>query len=138
MRRLLLLSLFAILFTGLELCDVERKHVCTDEHRPSLHGFPMVQRTSVPWVNSMTGVPYVDGTVVNVLCWVAALLSALWLLDRSSRWQALRIPQWLSWVALVPGLALLTLDLLIIDWRWEWSPHWDMVCFRSRWWVSGM
>ncbi len=133
MRRILLLVCFAIVITGLDVVTVEHVHTCTDEHRPSLFGFPMVQRTGVPWVNSMSGVRYASGTVVNTLCMFMVLWFAAKLLERCSCWRDRTFSKWLPWFVLAPGILLLSFDLLVIDWRWQWVSDWDMTCFEGHW-----
>lgn len=138
MRRILLLLLSAIVLVCLDIITMEHVHSCTDEHRPSLYGFPLVHRTGVPWVNSMSGVRYVWGTVVNVACACALLWACAWAMDRWSWWHTLRIPRWVPWLVLVPGLLLLSLDLLVIEWHWQWSSDWDGACFTGRWRFFGL
>lgn len=132
MRRILPLACFAIIIIGLDLPTREHIHICHDEHRPSLFGFPMVHRTGVPWVNSMSGVRYVSGTLVNVLCMFMVLWCIAKLLERWSRWRDRTLPKWMPWFVLVPGILLLSLDLLAIDWRWQWASDWDMACFEGH------
>lgn len=133
MRRSLLLLLFAVILVGLDLFTIEHVHTCTDEHRPSLYGFPMVHRTGVPWVNSMSGVRYVAGTLVNVICMWCVLLWIAWMLRCWPWWRDRSFPQWLPWLALMPGLAMLILDLLAVEWNWQWGRDWDMACFTGHW-----
>ncbi|MFN6116604.1 MAG: hypothetical protein ACK46C_12070 [Flavobacteriales bacterium] len=63
MRPALLLRILLVA-TALVLTDVltiERTDTCPDVQLPSLIGLPLPYRTSIPCVNSMSGVLYVRG-----------------------------------------------------------------------------
>lgn len=133
MERHVFLLLLAVLLAWSELVPVEYLHACTDERRPELYGFPAIQRTGVPWVNSMCGVRYVDGTVANVLFFYTLLLAGRWALGRIGFQQDRGLPRWLPWMVLLPFFSPLALDFLAVDWSWQWSSDWDMACFKAHW-----
>ena len=132
MRPLFLLRL-VLLATALVLSDVltiERMSTCPDEHLPTLIGMPLAYRTSIPWVNSLSGVLYLQGLLVNIACW-SVLLAGLGLgLKRitSTAPQAQRVLRVSSVVLTVLAAGFSLLFIGFIDWRVEWSPDILLSC----------
>ncbi|HRO99695.1 MAG TPA: hypothetical protein PLN54_09710 [Flavobacteriales bacterium] len=119
--------------TALVLSDVltiERTDTCPDEHLPSLIGLPLPYRTSIPWVNSMSGVLYVQGLLVNIASWALLLAGiTLGLTRLIGKAQQLQRPRRVAGMVLtVLAAAFILLFLLFIEWRVEWSPDLDFRC----------
>ena len=119
--------------TALVLSDVltiERTDTCPDEHLPSLIGLPLAHRTSIPWVNSMSGVLYMQGLLVNIACWSLVLAGINVLITRlmGSTQQAQRPWRVAGMIFTVLATAFILLFLFGVEWRVEWSPDLDFRC----------
>jgi hypothetical protein len=132
MRPVILLRV-VLVATALVLSDVltiERTDTCPDEHLPSLIGLPLAHRTSIPWVNSMSGVLYVQGLLVNIICWSLVLagitLGSTRIIGNAQRaWRATGM------ILTVLATAFILLFLLGVEWRVEWSPNLPFRCPKS-------
>ncbi len=125
--RLLFLMRLALLATALVLSDaltIERMDTCPDEQLPTLIGMPLAYRTSIPWVNSMSGVLYLQGLLVNIACWSVVLAGLGLGLKRitSTAPQAQRVLRVSSVVLTVLAAGFSLLFIGFIEWRVEWSP----------------
>jgi hypothetical protein len=132
MRPLFLLRL-VLLATALVLSDVltiERMSTCPDEQLPTLIGMPLVHRTSIPWVNSMSGVLFLQGLLVNIACWSVVLAGLGLGLKRitSTAPQAQRVLRVSSVVLTVLAAGFSLLFIGFIEWRVEWSPDILLSC----------
>lgn len=119
--------------TALVLSDVltiERTDTCPDEHLPALIGLPLPYRTSIPWVNSMSGVLYAQGLLVNIACWSLVLTGINLVFTRliGNAQQVQRPWRVTGMVLTVLATAFILLFLLFIEWRVEWSPDLDFRC----------
>lgn len=125
--RTLLVATALVLF---DLLTIERTDTCPDEHLPSLIGLPLPYRTSIPWVNSMSGVLYVQGLLVNIASWALLLAGiTLGLTRLIGKAQQLQRPRRVAGMVLtVLATAFILLFLLFIEWRVEWSPDLDFRC----------
>lgn len=135
MRPILLLRLL-LLATGLLLSDVitiERIDTCPDEQLPSLIGMPLPYRTSIPWVNSGSGVLYVQGLLVDLLIWWMVVGGMAWGLGRVVPEGVRRsvVTKILSWS--ITSLAVLVIIFIFaaIEWRWQWAPDLPFRCTES-------
>lgn len=134
-RPLFLLRL-VLLATALVLSDVvtiERMDTCPDEHLPTLIGIPLAHRTSIPWVNSGSGVLYLQGLLVNIACWTVMLAGLGLGLRRitDQRPQAQRFLRVFSMALTVLGAGFTLLFIGFIEWRVEWSPDILLSCPNS-------
>jgi hypothetical protein len=135
MRPALLLRILLVA-TALVLTDVltiERMDTCPDEHLPSLIGMPLAHRTSIPWVNSMSGVLYVRGLLVNIACWSLVLAGINLVFTRliGNGQQVHRPWRVTGMVLTVLATAFILLFLLGVEWRVEWSPDLPFRCPES-------
>lgn len=134
MRPLFLLRL-VLLATALVLSDVltiERMDTCPDEHLPTLIGMPLAYRTSIPWVNSGSGVLYLQGLLVNIACWSVVLAGLGIGLERitGQRPRPRRFLRVTSVLLSVLAAGFIGLFMLI-EWRVEWSPDLFFRCPES-------
>ncbi|MFN6176227.1 MAG: hypothetical protein ACK46G_01680 [Flavobacteriales bacterium] len=135
MRPALLLRILLVA-TALVLTDVltiERTDTCPDEQLPSLIGLPLPYRTSIPWVNSMSGVLYVRGLLVNIACWSLVLAGINLVFTRliGNGQQVHRPWRVTGMVLTVLATAFILLFLLGVEWRVEWSPDLPFRCPES-------
>ncbi|HRW90062.1 MAG TPA: hypothetical protein P5027_08930 [Flavobacteriales bacterium] len=123
---LLLLSLALFLVTW-DVLSLER----TCDHPdggPELYGLPLVWRTSIPWVNSMSGELYLGPLVLNTVCWLVVLLGLHGLLRPFLALPA-RFARWAVPTLTVLLLLASALTFVAIEWRVEaWSPWSDSAC----------
>ena len=112
----------AVLFGfGLAFSDVITfEYVCDyPEYGPSFFGFPFVYRTSTPWVNSMSAVLYVTGSVGNLLFWTTIVYLVASLVEKLKRgWTRRVVTIILSGICIL-SLGLTTVELAIIEWGIE-------------------
>ncbi len=135
MRALFILRL-VLLATALLLSDVLtilRIDTCPDEQLPSLIGLPLPYRTSIPWVNSMSGVLYVQGLLLDLLFWGMVVGGMAWGLGRVVP-EAVRrsvVTKILSWS--ITSLAVLVIIFFFgaIEWQWQWAPDMPFRCPES-------
>ncbi len=125
--RIVLVATALVLF---DLLTIERTDTCPDEHLPSLIGLPLPYRTSIPWVNSMSGVLYAQGLLVNIACWSLVLTGINLVFTRliGNAQQVQRPWRVTGMVLTVLATAFILLFLLFIEWRVEWSPDLDFRC----------
>ncbi len=127
---------FLLVATALVLSDVltiERIDTCPDEQLPSLIGMPLPYRTSIPWVNSMSGVLYVQGLLLDLLFWGMVVGGMAWGLGRVVP-EAVRrsvVTKILSWS--ITSLAVLVIIFIfgVIEWQWQWAPDMRFRCPES-------
>ncbi|MCB0785666.1 MAG: hypothetical protein KDC02_15855, partial [Flavobacteriales bacterium] len=68
-RTFLLLLALALFLVSWDVLSLERTCAHPDGG-PELYGLPLVWRTSIPWVNSMSGEFYLGPLVLNTVCWL--------------------------------------------------------------------
>ena len=138
-RTLLQLLLVAGALLVSDLLTIQRVDTCPDEQLPSLIGMPLPYRTSIPWVNSGSGVLYVQGFLVDLLFWWMVVGGMAWGLGRVVP-EAVRrsvVIKILSWS--ITSLAVLVIIFIfgVIEWQWQWAPDMPFRCpestLRSLW-----
>jgi hypothetical protein len=106
---------------------------CPDEALPSLIGLPLPYRTSIPWVNSMSGVLFVQGLLVDLLFWVLVVSSIRWGLARwtPETMRTSTMAKVFSWS--MTGMAVLVIVFFFtaIEWHWQWAPDMPFQCPES-------
>lgn len=129
-RSLLLIVCLSSAFVLTDLITFVRVEACPDEQLPALIGFPFVHRTSVPWVNSGSGVLYVKGLLLNVLLISTAFSFMGMGLRRilSSRWPQSRNRVTLEWSLIVASVLIITFCLVVVEWDLQWSADFDFRC----------
>jgi hypothetical protein len=135
MRPLLLLRL-VLVATGLLLSDVltiERTDTCPDEQLPSLIGLPLPYRTSIPWVNSMSGVLFVQGLLVDLLFWMLVVGGIRWGLARwtPETMRTSTMAKVFSWSMTGMAVLVIVFFFLVIEWQWQWAPDMPFRCPES-------
>lgn len=123
----------ALLATALVLSDaltIERMDTCPDVQLPTLIGMPLAYRTSIPWVNSMSGVLYLQGLLVNIACWTVVLACLGIGLRRitDQRPQAQRFLRVSSVVLTVLAAGLIGLVAFGVEWSMAWAPEFPFRC----------
>lgn len=138
-RTLLQLLLVAGALLVSDLLTIQRVDTCPDEQLPALIGVPFAYRTSIPWVNSGSGVLYVQGLLVDLLFWWMVVGGMAWGLGRVVP-EAVRrsvVIKILSWS--ITSLAVLVIIFIfgVIEWQWQWAPDMPFRCpestLRSLW-----
>jgi hypothetical protein len=127
-------ALYALLLAAAlmlsDLLTVVRVDACPDENLPSLIGLPLPYRTSIPWVNSMSGVLYMKGLLVDLAFWFLVSITIRWGLLRAARNhpRTKRIVR--TSLAIVSGASavFVMLFLGVIEWHLEWSPDLPFQC----------
>jgi len=135
LRATLAILLVAAALLVSDLITVVRVDACPDEHLPALIGMPFVQRTSIPWVNSMSGVLYVKGLLMNWLVWamtVAVLHKGIqcFLPSELRRSMATRVV--LGSVLVLCGFVVLVF-FTGIEWHVQWAPDIPFQCPTWKW-----
>ena len=129
-RSLLLFFGLSMAFVLTDLITMVRVEACPDEQLPSLIGWPFVHRTSVPWVNSMSGVLYLKGLLLNVLVLAVAFACIGRVLRRILPAGWLHSPSLvvLEWSVVVGCLFVCILIFTSLEWHIQWSPDFDFRC----------
>ncbi|MBX2978816.1 MAG: hypothetical protein KF905_05935 [Flavobacteriales bacterium] len=123
-----LLLAAALMFS--DLITVVRVDACPDENIPALIGLPLPYRTSIPWVNSMSGVLYMKGLLIDLAFWSLVAITIRWSLLRAARNHP-RTDRFIrTALAIVAGIsaAFMLLFLGAIEWHLEWSPDLPFQC----------
>ena len=127
------LAIIALALVVTDLITVVRVDTCPDENLPALIGLPLAYRTSIPWVNSMSGVLYVQGVLVNWLGWTALLF----LLARIARKQAPSsflhsrtaiVTRWS--ITAIAGIAVIFF-FVAVEWSWQWDAEMVFRCAEA-------
>lgn len=133
LARLLQVLLIAAALLFMDAITLNRTDTCPDEQLPSLIGLPLPYRTSIPWVNSMSGVLYVQGLLADLLFWALVVGGICWGL---ARWipETMRnstLSKVFSWS--MTGMAVLVLVFFFtaIEWHWQWAPDMPFQCPES-------
>jgi hypothetical protein len=138
MRTLIALFVLALALLLSDLLTVQRMDVCPTEQLPTLYGFPLPYRTSIPWVNSMSGVLFALGLVIDLVCYTL-LLAAL--RKAALRWlpPSLLQARWSTFLyrgVLIVSILLIAFFVFAVEWRWEPEP--DLVFDCPEWqWTTG-
>lgn len=125
-----------LLATALLLSDVLtilRIDTCPDEQLPSLIGMPLPYRTSIPWVNSMSGVLYVQGLLLDLLFWGMVVGGMAWGLGRVVP-EAVRrsvVTKILSWSITSLAVLIIIFFFGVIEWHWQWASDLPFRCSES-------
>lgn len=89
---------------------------------PGFYGFPFKYRTTIPWVNSMSGVFYISGFLSNILFYFTLILLSILILKRKILNLIVRkILRITGYVITLILLLLASLNFLVTDWRFEWQ-----------------
>jgi len=89
---------------------------------PGFYGFPFKYRTTIPWVNSMSGVFYISGFLSNIVFYFTLTLLSIMLLKKVILNLILRkILRITGYVITITLLLLASLNYMITDWRFEWK-----------------
>ena len=126
-RTFLLLLALALFLVTWDVLSLERSCDHPDGG-PELYGLPFVWRTSIPWVNSLSGEFYLGPLLLNTACWLLVLLGLRGLLRP---WLALpaRFVRWAVPTCTALLLLASALTFVAIDWRVEaWSPWSGSAC----------
>jgi hypothetical protein len=129
-RSLLLTVCLSYAFVMMDLITFVRVEACPDEQLPALIGFPFVHRTSVPWVNSGSGVLYVKGLLLNVII-IAITFASLGRMLHTimpERWLQSRRRVVLEWSTILGCLLFMALISLAVEWDVHWSSGFDFQC----------
>jgi hypothetical protein len=129
-RSLLLTVCLSYVFVMMDLITFVRVEACPDEQLPALIGFPFVHRTSVPWVNSGSGVLYVKGLLLNVII-IAITFASLGRMLHTilpGRWLQSRSRVVLEWSTILGCLLFMALISLAVEWDVHWSSGFDFQC----------
>lgn len=123
-----LLLAAALVFS--DLITVVRVDACPDENLPALIGLPLPYRTSIPWVNSMSGVLFMKGLLVDLAFWFLVSITIRWGLLRAARNhpRTKRIVHTALAIVAVLSAVLMALFLGVIEWHLEWSPDLPFQC----------
>jgi hypothetical protein len=123
-----LLLAAALMFS--DLITVVRVDACPDENLPALIGLPLPYRTSIPWVNSMSGVLYLKGLLVDLAFWLLVSITIRWGLLRAARNhpRTQRIGHNALAIVAVVSAVVMVLFLGAIEWHLEWSPDLPFQC----------
>ncbi|MCC6541972.1 MAG: hypothetical protein IT225_07100 [Flavobacteriales bacterium] len=142
--RLTMLLRVLIVATALVLCDVftiEHFDACPDEHLPSLIGSPFAYRTSVPWVNSLSGELYLQGLVANIACWSMVLTILVVVVGRLIGSYP-PLPRYLRMAGnglVVLALVFVLLFFVSVEWRVAWAADLPFRCEeRTVQWMIGL
>jgi hypothetical protein len=114
----------------MDLITFVRVEACPDEQLPALIGFPFVHRTSVPWVNSGSGVLYVKGLLLNVII-IAITFASLGRMLHTilpGRWLQSRSRVVLEWSTILGCILIMALFSLVVEWDVHWSSGFDFQC----------
>jgi hypothetical protein len=114
----------------MDLITFVRVEACPDEQLPALIGFPFVHRTSVPWVNSGSGVLYVKGLLLNVIIIAITFASLGRMLHpiMPERWLQSRRRVVLEWSTILGCLLFMALISLGGEWDVHWSSGFNFQC----------
>lgn len=129
-RSLLLTVCLSYAFVMMDLITFVRVEACPDEQLPALIGFPFVHRTSVPWVNSGSGVLYVKGLLLNVII-IAITFASLGRMLHTilpGRWLQSRSRVVLEWSTILGCILIMALFSLVVEWDVHWSSGFDFQC----------
>ena len=129
-RSLLLIICLSSAFVMTDLITLVRVEACPDEQLPALIGFPFVHRTSVPWVNSMSGVLYMKGLLLNVII-IAITFASLGRMLHTilpGRWFQSRMRVVLEWSTILGCILIIALFSLGVEWDLQWSSGFDFRC----------
>ena len=129
-RSLLLIICLSSAFVLTDLITAVRVEACPDEQLPALIGFPFVHRTSVPWVNSGSGVLYVKGLLLNVII-IAITFASLGRMLHTllpGRWLQSRRRVVLEWSTILGCILFMALFSLAVEWDVQWSSGFDFQC----------
>ena len=129
-RSLLLTVCLSYAFVMMDLITFVRVEACPDEQLPALIGFPFVHRTSVPWVNSGSGVLYVKGLLLNVIIIAITFASSGRMLHTimPERWLQSRRRVVLEWSTILGCILFMALISLVVEWDVHWSSGFDFQC----------
>jgi hypothetical protein len=113
-----------------DLLTVVRVDACPDENLPALIGLPLPYRTSIPWVNSMSGVLYMKGLLVDLAFWFLVSITIRWGLLRAARNhpRTQRIVHNALAIVAAVSAVVMVLFLGAIEWHLEWSPDLPFQC----------
>lgn len=138
MRTLIPLLVLSLALLLSDLLTVQRMDGCPVEQLPTLYGMPLPYRTSIPWVNSMSGELYAQGLVIDLVCCMLVLAG---LRSAALRWLpiGLRQARWSQFLyrgVLVISTLLITFFVFMVEWRGEPKP--DLVFDCPEWqWATG-
>lgn len=132
-RSLLLIVCLSSAFVLMDLITFVRVEACPDEQLPALIGFPFVHRTSVPWVNSGSGVLYVKGLLLNVII-IAITFASLGrmlhtILPGKGFQSRMRVVS--EWSTILGCILFMALFSLAVEWDVQWSSGFDFQCPES-------
>ncbi|MBL7963350.1 MAG: hypothetical protein JNM31_05825 [Flavobacteriales bacterium] len=129
-RTTLLIFLLAAALVFSDLITVVRVDACPDERLPSLIGLPLPYRTSVPWVNSMSGVLYGAGIFVDLTFWALLLTLARLVLRRvlPDAFRTSRLARLFMWSAWALSGMVVAFRFFAIEWQWQWAPDMPFRC----------
>ena len=129
-RSLFLTVCLSYAFVMMDLITFVRVEACPDEQLPALIGFPFVHRTSVPWVNSGSGVLYVKGLLLNVIIIAITFASSGRMLHTimPERWLQSRRRVVLEWSTILGCILFMALISLAVEWDVQWSSGFDFQC----------
>jgi hypothetical protein len=128
--QLLQVLLIAAALLFMDTITLVRVDTCPNEQLPSLIGFPLPYRTSIPWVNSMSGALYAQGLLLDLLFWALAVAAIGWGLARAvpKALSTSNLAKVFSWsVAGISALVILFF-FTAIEWHWQWSPDLPFQC----------
>ena len=129
-RSLLLTVGCSLAFVLTDLITFVRVEACPDEQLPALIGLPFVHRTSVPWVNSGSGVLYVKGLLLNVIITAISFASLGMYLRRilPGKWLQSGSRVVLEWSTILGCILIMALFSLVVEWDVQWSSSFDFKC----------
>jgi hypothetical protein len=135
MRTLIPLLVVALALLLSDLLTVQRMDSCPTEQLPALYGAPLPYRTSIPWVNSMSGELYAQGLVIDLICTMLLLAG---LRSAALRWLPITLLQarWSQFLyrgVLVSSTLLIAFFVFMVEWRWEPKPDLVFDCPEWRW-----
>jgi hypothetical protein len=131
--QLLQVLLIAAALLFMDTITLVRTDTCPDEALPSLNGLPIPYRTSIPWVNSMSGVLYVQGLLVDLFFWALVVGGIRWGLARwiPETMRTSTLAKVFSWSTTGIAALAIVFFFLAIEWHWEWAPEMPFQCPES-------
>lgn len=98
------------------------KYICNaDEYWATFKGFPFVQSTDGPWVNSMSGELFIKGLLGNILFWTFLFYGLIYLFLTIKHKIYSVVTKGIFVVLCILSLVIIYFEITVFEWRLEWD-----------------
>ncbi|WP_299677619.1 hypothetical protein [uncultured Dokdonia sp.] len=120
--RIIIITLLSLALPLLDIVTFRHSYDFNGDMGPDFYGLPLIYRTEIPWVNSLSGDFYILGYFGNVFFYSIVLVIFILLIKRI-KLNGLFKKLWnVSWIgASVVLIFFAAIFFIITEWRFEWT-----------------